>query len=222
MNHIRPNNENPMHLSRDEQVKGSLSSDPINGAVNKWFKGLIILFCFVLFSSAQRENQILKTRKGIISFSSDAPLEIIKASSQELKGVIDAGKRTFAFSIRNNSLMGFNSPLQQEHFYENYIEAMKYPVSSFEGKIIEQIDYSKDGEYSVRAKGILNIHGVARERIIKSTIRIKNGVYYVSSQFSIFLSEHNIAIPKIVYQKIAEEITIKVEAEFVAIKDLKK
>jgi len=174
-----------------------------------------LLFASIIFTGINfPESHIYKCRKGAISISSDAPLEIIKASSQELKGIIDADKRTFAFSIKNRSIKGFNSPLQQEHFYENYIEAKKYPVSTFEGKIIEQLDFSKDGDYTVRAKGILNIHGVSQERIIKSTLRIHNGIFFVSAHFMVMLSEHNITIPKIVYQKIAEEITIDVEAEF--------
>ena len=67
---------------------------------------------------------------------------------------------------------------------------------------------------SVRAKGILTIHGVARERIIKSTLRVQGNTITVKSAFTILLSEHNITIPKIVYQKIAEEIKIEVDAEF--------
>jgi hypothetical protein len=160
------------------------------------------------------DGNIYRVRKGSISILSDAPLEVIKASSDELKGVIDASKRSFAFSVSNRSLKGFNSPLQQEHFYENYIEARKFPVSTFEGKIIEQIDFTKDGEYKVRAKGILTIHGVAQERIIKSSLRIKDKILYIKSRFSVPLAEHNITIPKVVYQKIAEEITVDMDAEF--------
>jgi hypothetical protein len=179
------------------------------------FRGIFILFlCIIFTGSTLPESHLYKTYKGGISISSEAPLEIIRASSRELKGVIDADKRTFAFSINNRSIKGFNSPLQQEHFYENYIEAQKFPVSTFEGKIIEQIDFRKNGEYAVRAKGILNIHGVAQERIIKSSLRVQDNVLYVKSTFTVLLSEHNITIPKIVYQKIAEEITIGVDAEF--------
>jgi len=177
--------------------------------------GTLLFITIMLTGNSPPESHIYKTQKGSISFSSDAPLEIIKASSHELKGAIDADKRTFAFSIHNLSIKGFNSPLQQVHFYENYIEAKKYPVSTFEGKIIEQIDFTKKGDYSVRAKGILTIHGLAQERIIKSTLRFQDNILYVKSKFTILLSEHNITIPRIVNQKIAEEITIDVDAEFV-------
>ena len=51
------------------------------------------------------------------------------------------------------------------------------------------------------------------ERIIKATVRITNGKLYISSNFSVLLEDHNITIPKIVNQKIAEEIQISIEAE---------
>ena len=110
---------------------------------------------------------------------------------------------------------GFNSPLQREHFNENYMESKKYPKASFTGKIIEAIDFQKDGTYSIRAKGQLNIHGVEQERIIKSQLEVSGNKIKIQSTFSVPLSDHNITIPKIVYQKIAEEITITVDAELV-------
>jgi hypothetical protein len=173
-----------------------------------------LLVLFLLIAAGLPQDEVYFVRKGSIRFVSDAPLETIRGVSNDLKGVIDAGKRTFAFTVPNRSIHGFNSPLQQEHFYENYIEGDKYPASTFEGKIIEEIDFTKNGEYTVRAKGLLNIHGVPRERIIKSTLLVENGSLLVTSRFTVLLEEHKITIPKIVYQKIAEEITVSVDAEF--------
>ncbi len=176
-------------------------------------------FLFIIALSislaAISQKGLYESRKSLVSFVSDAPLELIKASSKELKGFLDPEKRTFAFIIPSKSFEGFNSPLQQVHFSENYIEASKYPDASFKGKIIEQVDLSADGEYQVRAKGALKIHGVEQERIIRVKIKIVKGIMVVSSEFSILLQEHNITIPKVVYQKIAEEIFIKVSMEMV-------
>jgi len=179
-------------------------------------KKTAIIFSVLIFVIAELSAQqnIYHTRKSKINFLSDAPLELIKASSDKLQGVIDSDKRTFAFSIPTDSFKGFNSPLQQEHFYENYIEAKAYPFSKFDGKIIEQIDFSQDGNYSIRAKGKLQIHGVEQERIIKVKIRIVKGVVLADTEFTILLQDHNITIPKVVFQKIAEEIKVVVSAEF--------
>ncbi|RMG76309.1 MAG: YceI family protein [Bacteroidetes bacterium] len=152
--------------------------------------------------------------KGTVYFKSDAPLELIEATSKELKGAIDAQKRTFAFTVEMATFEGFNSPLQREHFNENYLESHLYPQASFLGKIIENVDLTKDGTYTVRAKGQLSIHGITQERIIKSTVVVKKGKLRVESDFTVFLKEHDIAIPKIVYQKIAEEIKVRIRADF--------
>jgi len=93
------------------------------------------------------------------------------------------------------------------------MESGSYPEAKFSGKIIEDLNILEDGNYTIRAKGQLEIHGVSRERIIKSTLRIKQGRLYLQSDFSVLLEDHNITIPKIVNQKIAEEIKIRINAE---------
>lgn len=173
---------------------------------------LILLLSFA--SGIFGQQNIYVARKSKVDFISDAPLELIKASSVKLQGLIDAEKRTFAFSIPAESFKGFNSPLQQEHFYENYMETKTHPASKFEGKIIEQIDFSLDGNYTIRAKGKLTIHGVEQERIIKVQMRIAKGIIYTDAAFTVLLQDHNIMIPKVVFQKIAEEIKVSVNAEF--------
>lgn len=169
-----------------------------------------------MFAMGQKDvnDAIVSTKTGVIRIKSDAPLELIQASSHELKGVIDIAKRTFSFSVKSRSIQGFNSPLQQEHFYENYIEATRYPLSTFTGKIIEQVNLATDGNYQVRAKGMLTIHGVEQERIIKVNLKVSNGIIKADAVFMVPLSDHNITIPKVVYQKIAEEILVTVNATF--------
>jgi len=122
----------------------------------------------------------------------------------------------FAFKVLNRSLKGFNSVLQQEHFYENYMEVDKYQYSTFRGKIIEKIDKNNRGFQSVRAKGTLSIHGVEKERIIDAQIEYNNDSIRISSKFEIPLEDHNIRVPSIVYQKIAENITVEVHATLVS------
>jgi hypothetical protein len=129
-----------------------------------------------------------------------------------MKGLIDLGKKSFAFKIGIPSFIGFNSPLQREHFNESYMESNVFPEASFLGKIIEDIDFSIDGVYSVRAKGKLKIHGVEKERIIKALVTVKGKSVLVSSNFIVALSDHNIRIPRIVSEKLAPEISVSVRA----------
>lgn len=152
---------------------------------------------------------------GSIQFKSEAPLELIEARSTQLLGAINPANQTFAWSVDVLSFSGFNSTLQREHFNENYLESSRYPKATFAGKIIEKIDFDKDGVYSVRAKGKLNVHGVEQERIIKGQLERKGRKLHISASFSVPLTDHNITVPKIVYQKIAQEILITVDADLV-------
>ncbi|OSZ79096.1 hypothetical protein CAP35_12845 [Chitinophagaceae bacterium IBVUCB1] len=154
--------------------------------------------------------QVYEMQSGMIRFYSDAPQELIRATSRQLKGALDIKKKTFAFKVSNASFEGFNSPLQREHFNENYIETEVFPESSFTGKIIEDADIGKDGEYKLRAKGKLKIHGVEQERIIDVEIRTKGNKMIVHAEFFVSLYDHNIKIPKVVYDKLAPDIHVTV------------
>jgi hypothetical protein len=174
---------------------------------------LIFLLLFVINNSfSQATGTIYKTTTGKVTFVSDAPLEYISASSTALKGIIDTSRHAFAFSVPVSSFTGFNSPLQREHFNENYLESSLYPNATFSGKIIEEINYNTNGSYDIRAKGIMNIRGVKQERIIRSTITITDKGIDVKSSFTVSLADHDIRIPRVVYQKIAPDIKVDITA----------
>jgi len=173
---------------------------------------LLFFLLFVFVAKLTSAQQIYEVQNGNISFHSDAPKELISASSSGLKGVVDLNKKTFAFKIGIGSFLGFNSPLQREHFNENYMESSMYPEASFFGKIIEDVDLTKEGEYVIRAKGKLRIHGIERERIIRATVTSYKGKLSLKSEFTVLLSDHDIKIPKLVNNKLAPEISVTVDA----------
>lgn len=178
-------------------------------------KFLIALLFFVQSLSAQNAGDMYTVKNNLISFHSNTNLELIKASSTELKGIIDARKRVFAFSIAIATFDGFNSPLQKEHFNENYMETSRFPSANFTGHIIEEDDFTKNGSYNVRAKGKFTLHGVTQERILQGDLVVKNGTIKLSCNFNVLLSEHEIKIPRIVHEKLASEIKVELYAEFV-------
>lgn len=174
----------------------------------------ITLWYLILIGSSHRVPlSIFNIQKGSVSFRSDAPMELIKPFSNELKGIVETERKEFAFSVNIKSFTGFNSTTQKEHFNENYLESNKFPTANFSGKIIEDVDFNKNYTISVRAKGTLTIHGVAQERIIKSELTIKNGLITIRSNFTVLLADHNIPIPKVVHEKLASEIKVEVNGE---------
>jgi polyisoprenoid-binding protein YceI len=180
--------------------------------MTRYLTGIIVL---LLLSTPVLSQQLFITHSGKASFASNAPLEVINATSELLEGAINLDDRSFAFTIDNNTFKGFNSSLQQEHFYENYMEVQDYPTSTFQGKIIGDFDPASKSEQVVRAKGSLKIHGVEQERIIKGTMKIDGDKLLVKADFTLPLEDHDIKIPRIVYQKIAEIIDVSINAELI-------
>jgi polyisoprenoid-binding protein YceI len=174
-------------------------------------KHVVFAFFLAIISNAVI-GQIYMCKDGITKFTSEAPLEMIKAQSNKTVGALDFSNKNVAFSVVIQSFDGFNSALQKEHFLENYMEADKYPKATFKGKIIEDVSSETNGTYSVRAKGIFNIHGIDKEKIIKVKIVVKDKVIEVDSDFEVPLTDHDIKIPKIVNQKIASVISVQFKA----------
>src|SRR6187402_413698 len=102
----------------------------------KFAAGLIVLLAFNMHVNAQDKIQIEKSQ---INFTSNAPLEIIKATSTDLKGAIIPSTNQFIFKVLVKSFVGFNNRLQMEHFNEKYMESETYPWATFTGKIIEPV-----------------------------------------------------------------------------------
>ena len=178
-------------------------------------RGLILLLCILPCTTGEVYSQdVLQAKNGYIHFVSDAPLELIEAESEKLQGVIDQNKNTFAFAVPMSSFEGFNSPLQQQHFNENYLETNQYPRATFTGKIIEDISTLKQDTMTVRSKGQLTIHGKTSERIIEAQIIPGNNGFEVISKFKVPLEDHSIRIPRVVHQKIAEVINVTIRAQF--------
>jgi len=172
-----------------------------------------VIVWLVLFCGTHAYAQAKFTvKKSDMSFTSNAELELIKASSTETQGIIDPGTNQFAFSVPIQSFKGFNSDLQRQHFNDNYMESSKYSKASFTGKIIEQVNYTLDSVYTVRAKGELDIHGQKQTRIIKAKLTVRKNDIQIDTDFNVPLADHNISIPRIVSQKIATEIDVKFRA----------
>jgi len=167
----------------------------------------------VMMTAYVPQENLFFTDSGHIEFTSYAPLEYIQASSDELAGLLNINDLSFSFTIPMVSFQGFNSALQRTHFNENYIESEKFPNSTFKGKVIEEIDFTTPGTYQIRAKGLLNVHGVDHDRIIRCVIQVETGKISVESNFTVPLEEHKIKIPSIVQQKIAEVIDVSINFE---------
>ncbi len=177
-------------------------------------KKIKIVFVIMILSNVAFGQNIYLCKNGETSFFSETPLENISALDNKVASVIDISKNEIAVKMTMVDFK-FKNRLMEEHFNENYMESEKYPIGTFKGKIQENVDYSKNGTYTVNAKGILNMHGVSKERTLTGKMEILNGVITLTSEFVIPLKDHKIDVPTLVIAKVAEEISVKNKFVFV-------
>jgi len=157
-------------------------------------------------------QDLIKCSDGQVSFVSEAPLELISAASDECEGILNLENGQFAFRLKIRSLEGFNSPLQKEHFNENYMESDQFPNATFKGRFLQDIDLTAEETMTYDVKGSIDLHGVAEEYLIKVAISVaSDGSIAFDSDFAVELGTHNIEVPRIVYQKIADVIYVNVK-----------
>ena len=110
--------------------------------------------------------------------------------------------------------MSFDQELMKEHFNENYLESEKYKSATYKGQINEKVNLKKPGVYEVSVTGLLSIHGVEQNRTISGTVTVIKNQLRVQTKFNVKLVDHDIKIPTIVFQNIAEVIDVTVDLQF--------
>lgn len=174
----------------------------------------LFAFSTISLKAQNKPEHVLEVERGTVHFISDAPLELIEATSTDIRAVIDTVTGKFAFSIPMASFLGFNSDLQRTHFNENYIESNLFPNATYAGKMIESWKTATETPRAVRTKGKLNVHGKTVERLIPAEITKNDGLWHVRSTFTVPVADHDIRIPRLVNQKIASEINVTIDAWF--------
>lgn len=168
----------------------------------------IVAICFMFMAP----STIFKLKSGHVEFISKAPMETIRASTNAIRGGLQLSNNSFSFNVDMNSFEGFNSDLQKQHFIENYLDASEYPTASFKGKIIDAFEITSKEKITVRAKGKFEVHGISSEMIVPVTIQIINEKQFsVNANFKIDLASYNIAIPRVVSEKLSKYVDVSVK-----------
>jgi len=171
---------------------------------------ILLISGFALISKAQ----LYTCNEGVVTFFSEAPVENIEATNKSINSFLNTSNNEVMFIVHIRGFK-FDKDLMEEHFNEKYMESDKYPTSTFKGKINEQIDYTKSGTYNVTATGKLMMHGVERDIIAAGVITIDKDKINLKSEFRVPLKGFNIEVPKLVFQNIAEIISIKVNTNYI-------
>jgi hypothetical protein len=170
-------------------------------------KGFLI---FIITTSGLSNAQIYSGQKGVVKLKGESPQETITAESSSLIGKLDVASKKFNFKQPLVTFSFKKGELQTKHAQEDYWEVEKYPNATFTGEIINDTDLSKDGTYNVTVIGKFSLHGVDKELKIPAVIAIVGNTATITSQFSVFLSDFNIKIPRLMSLKVAPEFSVDV------------
>ncbi len=159
----------------------------------------------------QGTAQTYSSQSSTVHFFSATAVENIEATSKESSSAINSKTGDVMIIIPVISFK-FDSHLMEEHFNENYMETEKYPKATFKGKItnLAEVDFTKDGEYTLEVEGDLTVHGVTKPRKITGKLVVKGETLTASAKFDIVLEEHKVERPKLVWEKIAEKVAVDV------------
>jgi polyisoprenoid-binding protein YceI len=171
---------------------------------------LVLIALFGQVSGAQAQKFF--TREGKVSFFSSAPMEKIEAFNRQATAVVDLSSGAMEFAVLIKAFQ-FEKALMQEHFNENYMESTKYPKATFKGSVVEpsRINLQKDGVYSVVVKGKLTIKDVTKDVETEGVFTVSKGLLSATAGFRVAVADYHIEIPKLVAEKIAKIVDVKVD-----------
>ena len=175
-------------------------------------KFILLAFFSCLFFTAGAQALFI-TKDAKINFNSSTPVEDIVAESNQATTVLDIEKNVLKFSVLTTSFK-FRRALMEEHFNENYMESPKFPKASFNGKIVSAVDWKSEKPASVDVQGTLTMHGTSSEVTFKATITPDKSKITASAELKVTPEAFNIPIPSAVRDKIAKEVTIKIDAVY--------
>jgi hypothetical protein len=176
-------------------------------------KKTALLIVFLISGFLVSAQTIYKgTDSTVVSFFSHTSMEDIDGKNKTVTAVVlKADDGTFVCQISNKGFH-FHSGLMEEHFNENYMESEKYKNSTFKGKIVEKVDYTKDGVTNVTLDGKMDIHGVSKDVKVPATVTVKGDQVTVNAKFPVVMKDYNIRIPEAVGNKLSESVDVTVRA----------
>ena len=134
------------------------------------------------------------TKSGKIELNADD--DHIKASTRSANVLLDkkTGEVNFVVLIKG---FEFLQAGMQEKFNKLVMDSETYPSSQFKGTLdnYNAIDYSKQGNYTGKVKGVLTMHGVSRQIETDYSMKVDKAGIVVSSTIMVKMSDYNINKP---------------------------
>ncbi len=181
----------------------------------------IIIVCIAALTAITSFGQKVFTKTAEVYFDATSP-----SSPEKIEGINRSG--TCVIDTKNGNMQfvalmkgfAFERALMEEHFNENYVESHKYPKAEFKGdlKNIDKVDFTKDGTYTLKVKGVLSLHGESKELETEAKFIVQNGNIKASTAFSVQLSDFKISIPGLVADKLSKTAKVGINCSLQSLK----
>ncbi|MDG5492118.1 YceI family protein [Psychroserpens sp. SPM9] len=171
----------------------------------------ILYFFLLMWFNVSAQTKYL-TKTGTVSFEASVPaFEEVAAKSNSVTAIINLENGEFAALVLVKSFR-FKNALMEEHFNENYAESDQFPKATFKGKLKNFNFDNTKSSYTI--DGELTFHGKTKTmKTIVISFKTNDNLITIIGEFSVKASDFNIEIPKIVSQKISEDIQVQFQFE---------
>lgn len=175
---------------------------------------LILALGFGICSQAIGQDKYF-TRTGHVYFISRTDVIDIDGNNHQVGSILNIETGELVFSVLIKSFE-FTLATAEEHFNETYMESDEFPKAKFKGNIdnMAEIDLGSPGTYQVTVTGMLTIHGETNQVTVPAEIQVKEAEIIGKCEFSVHLDDYRIKVPKVVEDRVAKEIDIKIDMNY--------
>ena len=171
---------------------------------------LLLWIGFISLSYAQEKYW---SRSGTLTFEASMPaFEEVKATNENVTAILNSTDGSFA-SLALVKGFRFKNALMEEHFNESYIESSRFPKAIFRGNIMNFDVQNLNKSYPLR--GTLELHGKTNPVAVKINIFKDGNDFNCSGEFTVSATDYDIEIPKIVHNKVSDEVHIKFDFQLI-------
>lgn len=195
---------------------------------------LALFFCLTAQSSIAAPVTFVVNdpdHRDSVSFTSDAPIELIVGRTNKVTGKIDLDDSLDLSKMPLNAqfevdLTSIDTgiPLRNTHMRDNFLETGKYPKAIFKMTSIGTPVTLKDGQTAkLKTTGEFSLHGKTVKRDIPVDVTFRRtckeqgkfdncDLIQIRSTFPIAFKDYAIQRPEIVFQKLADTVIVTVAA----------
>lgn len=184
--------------------------------------GVLLLHGIGTARAAMHTYRITPGDETEVVFQSSAPLETFEGSTDQVEGAIVLDPEALGDSLTVEISVDLASldtgiGLRNRHMRENHLHTERFPEAVFRGASLrgELPDRLASGEtVTVRAAGSFSLHGVTRrmETDVRLTLDEAGRTLRIETEFEVFLEDHEIPRPKMLFMKLDEKQKVRLVA----------